>query len=175
MRRDELSLMRRKPHEAERDSSLLEAFLLPGARERRQQGTGHNSGNPQEEDAEDGAGTAAGGGRRRETHLESMNASFDPARRVERQCSRRVAGHEDPTLRRGGFDLGLESAGPGRCAAARTRGADSRERQAPVPKDALEEQIHLGRARTRLRRRRQDFPAGARRDADARRRHRRGV
>ena len=146
-RRDELFPLGREPHEAERNVSLGEALLLPGARERRQQGAGHRSGDPQEEDAEDGAGTAAGERRRREAHLESMSASFDRARRVKRQRTRRVAGHEDPPLRGGRFDPGVEKTGAGRRAAARTRGADSREREPPVPEDALEKRVRLGRPR----------------------------
>ncbi len=174
-RRDELSILGRKPHEAERNVSLGEALLLPGARERWQQGAGHRSGEPQEEDAEDGAGTAAGDRLRREAHLESMSASFDRARRVKRQRTRRVAGHEDPPLRGGRFDLGVEKTGAGRCAAARTRGADSLEREPPVSENALEKRVRLGRPRTGSRRGSQDFPSGARRDADARRRHGPGV
>src|SRR5664280_507123 len=59
-RGDELSPLGREPHEAERDVSLGEAFLLPAARESRQQDPGHRSGDPQEEDAEDGTGTPGG-------------------------------------------------------------------------------------------------------------------
>ncbi len=150
---------------------FFETLLLPGARERRQQGAGHRSGDPQEEDADDGAGTAAGGRLRREAHLESMRPSFDRARGVKRQCARRVAGHEDPTLGPRGFDPGVERTGSGPRAAERPCGANAFEHELSVLEDAREKRVCLGRPRACSRRGGEDFPAGARRDADARRRH----
>ncbi len=174
-RRDQLFPLRREPHEPERNVSLFEALLLPGPRERRQQGACHGSSHPQEEDAKDVTGTAAGERRRRDAHLESMNAFFALARRVKRQRSRRVADDEDPARRSGRFDPGLQKTGAGRRAATRTRGADSLEREAAVAENSRKKRVRLDRTRTHCSHGRQDFPAGARRDADARRGHRPGV
>ena len=174
-RRDERSLLRRKPHETERNASLPEALPLPGTRERRQEGAGRRSGESQEEDAEDGAGTAAGERRRSEAHLEPLSAPLDPARGVKRQRARRVAGHEHPPRRGGRLHPGVEKTGPRRHAAARTRGANSSEHEPPVVENALEKWVRLGRTPTHSGRRSQDFPAGARVDANARRRHGPGV